>query len=75
MQEPVPFLDSDILGANVQVHQHHPPLVYGRTMGGKDAEHSVGIAACKVESGVAGGACYGVVTYECVAGLVAVGCS
>ena len=46
------------------MHRHHPPLVYGRTMDGKDPEHSVGIAVCKVDSGVTGKACYGVITFE-----------
>lgn len=46
----------------LQVHRFHPPLAYGRTMGcAPDA--SVGAALCKVERGVTGKPCFGVITY------------
>lgn len=45
-----------------QVHRFHPPLAYGRTMGcAPDA--SVGAALCKVEPGITGKACFGIITY------------
>lgn len=46
----------------MQVHRHHPPLVYGRTMGGVP-ENSEGAAVCKVEGGRGGQPCYGAITY------------
>ena len=46
-----------------QVHRHHPPLVYGRTMGGVP-ENSEGIAICKVDAGVTGQPCYGLIAYQ-----------
>jgi hypothetical protein len=49
-----------------QVHRHHPPLVYGRTMDGKEPDHSTGVAVCKVEKGITGQPCYGVITFEWV---------
>lgn len=50
-------------GTRYEVHRHHPPLVYGRTMG-VEPETSVGAAICKVEKGITGCSCYGFVTYE-----------
>ena len=47
-----------------KVHRHHPPLVYGRTMGGHMPEHSEGCAVCKVEAGITGCPCYGLITYK-----------
>eukprot|EP00798_Chlamydomonas_sp_ICE-L_P014582 gene14582-20629_t len=46
-----------------EVHRHHPPLVYGRTMG-HSPETSEGIAICQVEKGSDGGAAYGLITYQ-----------
>lgn len=45
-----------------QVHRFHPPLAYGRTMG-CSPEASVGAALCKVERGLTGQPCFGVITY------------
>lgn len=46
----------------LQVHRFHPPLAYGRTMGcAPDA--SVGAALCRVDRGITGKPCYGVITY------------
>lgn len=45
-----------------QVHRHHPPLVYGRSMGGVP-ENSEGVAICKVDAGKSGRPCYGLITY------------
>lgn len=47
----------------VQVHRHHPPLVYGRSMC-EDPEHSEGAAICRVERGPQGQAVYAAVTYQ-----------
>lgn len=46
-----------------QVHRHHPPLVYGRTMGGSP-EQSEGVALCRVERGQGGAPAYGLITYQ-----------
>ncbi len=48
--------------AVTQVHRHHPPLVYGRTMGGSP-ETSEGIALCRVEGGDGAPTFYGLITY------------
>lgn len=45
----------------VQVHRYHPPLIYGRTMGGVP-EQSEGCAMCRVEG--ASGPVYGIITYQ-----------
>lgn len=50
-------------GVRYEVHRHHPPLVYGRTMG-LDPEISVGAALCKIDKTVTGCSCYGFMTYE-----------
>ncbi|GFR47174.1 hypothetical protein Agub_g8867 [Astrephomene gubernaculifera] len=52
-----------VLGTRYEVHRHHPPLVYGRTMGGVP-EQSEGCAVCKVEKGLGGQACYGLIIYQ-----------
>lgn len=49
----------------LQVHRFHPPLAYGRTMG-CTPEASVGAALCKVEQGITGQPCFGVITYAYV---------
>jgi hypothetical protein len=54
-----------------QVHRHHPPLAYGRTMGHTDPEESVGAALCAVERGPAGAPVYGFITYRRAQGGVA----
>ncbi len=46
-----------------QVHKHHPPLVYGRTMKGSP-ETSEGFAVCQVTPAAGGPAVYGVITYQ-----------
>lgn len=46
-----------------QVHRHHPPAVYGRTMGGTP-ESSEGAAIFKVENGLSGGPAYGFISYQ-----------
>ena len=46
-----------------QVHRHHPPAVYGRTMGGAP-ETSEGAAVYKVEAGPSGAPAYGFITYQ-----------
>lgn len=49
----------------LQVHRHHPPLVYGRTMGVADPEDSEGAALCMVaERTVTGRPCFGFITYK-----------
>jgi hypothetical protein len=45
-----------------QVHRFHPPLAYGRTMG-CSPEASVGAALCKMDRGLTGQPCFGVITY------------
>ena len=60
---PVPSLPSLLL----QVHRHHPPLVYGRSMADCEPEQSTGIAVCRVGSSSASGGGsprYIAVTYE-----------
>ncbi len=47
----------------MQVHRHHPPLVYGRSMT-EEPEHSEGAAVCKEERGVQGKPMYSVITYQ-----------
>eukprot|EP00878_Enallax_costatus_P027745 GHUV01029895.1.p1 GENE.GHUV01029895.1~~GHUV01029895.1.p1 ORF type:complete len:122 (+),score=25.09 GHUV01029895.1:43-408(+) len=49
-------------GQRYEVHRYHPPLAYGRTMGCAP-EASVGAALCKVDKGITGQPCYGVITY------------
>ncbi|GBF99756.1 hypothetical protein Rsub_12531 [Raphidocelis subcapitata] len=52
-------------GHRYEVHRHHPPLVYGRTMGAHDPEDSVGAALCAVADATATGQpCYGFITYR-----------
>jgi hypothetical protein len=54
-------------GARYEVHRHHPPLAYGRTMGARDPDDSVGAALCAVVDGTATGQpCFGFITYRCV---------
>ena len=48
---------------HLQVHRHHPPLVYGRSMT-EEPEHSEGAAVCKEERGVQGKPTYSVITYQ-----------
>lgn len=56
-------------GQRYEVHRHHPPLVYGRTMGAHDPEDSVGAALCAVaDRTVTGQPCYGFITYRWGAG-------
>ncbi|KAG2441905.1 hypothetical protein HXX76_003511 [Chlamydomonas incerta] len=52
-----------IQGTRYEVHRHHPPLVYGRQMGGVP-EESEGCAICKVDAGLGGQPCYGLITYQ-----------
>jgi hypothetical protein len=49
-----------------QVHRHHPPLVYGRSMLDCEPEHSTGIAICCIDRSrlSGGGPCYIAVTWE-----------
>lgn len=49
-----------------QVHRHHPPLVYGRTMS-EVPEESVGVALCMVEDTPSGKPVYALITYKWVA--------
>lgn len=52
-------------GRRYEVHRHHPPLAYGRTMGVHDPDESEGAALCGVSDGtVTGRPCYGFVTYR-----------
>ncbi|KAL4428816.1 hypothetical protein ABPG77_005254 [Micractinium sp. CCAP 211/92] len=37
-------------GRRYEVHRHHPPLVYGRSMADCEPETSTGIAVCRVDS-------------------------
>mmetsp|Transcript_4511 Transcript_4511/g.7631 ORF Transcript_4511/g.7631 Transcript_4511/m.7631 type:complete len:165 (+) Transcript_4511:89-583(+) len=46
-----------------EVHRHHPPLVYGRSMTGTP-ESSEGVAVCRVEAGPGGQPAYGLITYS-----------
>lgn len=48
-------------GTRYEVHRYHPPLIYGRTMGGVP-EQSEGCAMCRVEG--PSGVMYGVITYQ-----------
>ena len=48
---------------HVQVHRHHPPLVYGRSMI-EDPEHSEGAAICRVDRGPQGRPVYAAITYQ-----------
>ncbi|GIL44605.1 hypothetical protein Vafri_2128 [Volvox africanus] len=52
-----------VLGARYEVHRYHPPLIYGRTMGAVP-EESEGCAICKIDNGLGGHACYGLITYQ-----------
>mmetsp|Transcript_15139 Transcript_15139/g.39959 ORF Transcript_15139/g.39959 Transcript_15139/m.39959 type:complete len:141 (+) Transcript_15139:101-523(+) len=49
-------------GTRYEVHRHHPPLVYGRTMS-ENPEESVGIALCMVENTASGKPIFGLITY------------
>ncbi len=46
----------------LQVHQHHPPLVYGRSMQG-DPETSTGAAVC--QGLLTGAPVFVAITFEC----------
>ena len=48
----------------MQVHRHHPPLVYGRSMTA-EPEQSEGAAVCRVVSGPGGLPVYAAITYQC----------
>jgi hypothetical protein len=49
-----------------QVHRHHPPLVYGRTMGNAEPDASEGAALCEVAEGtITGKPCFGWISYRC----------
>lgn len=50
-------------GVRYEVHRHHPPAVYGRTMGGH-AENSEGAAIYKVPAGPSGQPSYAFITYQ-----------
>ncbi|GAX75236.1 hypothetical protein CEUSTIGMA_g2681.t1 [Chlamydomonas eustigma] len=50
-------------GVRYEVHRHHPPAVYGRTMDGAP-ESSEGAAVYKVEPGLCGRPCYGFISYK-----------
>ncbi|GAX75241.1 hypothetical protein CEUSTIGMA_g2686.t1 [Chlamydomonas eustigma] len=50
-------------GVRYEVHRHHPPAVYGRTMDGA-LESSEGAAVYKVEPGLCGRPCYGFISYK-----------
>ncbi|GLC33153.1 hypothetical protein PLESTB_000364800 [Pleodorina starrii] len=52
-----------VLGTRYEVHRHHPPLIYGRTMGAVP-EESEGSAIYKIEKGLGGQVCYGLITYQ-----------
>lgn len=49
----------------VQVHRHHPPLVWGR-MHSADPEQNTGIAVCETDSSFGSRKLFAVITYECV---------
>lgn len=52
-------------GRRYEVHRHHPPLVYGRSMVDCDPEQSTGIAVCRVDrSRVSSHPCFIAITYE-----------
>lgn len=51
-------------GRRYEVHRHHPPLIYGRTMGLHPPEESEGFVVYKVELGVTGKPCFGAITYQ-----------
>lgn len=48
----------------VQVHRHHPPLVWGR-MHSADPEQNTGIAVCETNASLSSRNLYTVITYEC----------
>ena len=48
----------------MQVHRHHPPLVYGRDSLGLAPEFSEGAAVCAVDRGPTGLPTFAVVTYR-----------
>ncbi|CAL8463478.1 g3012 [Coccomyxa elongata] len=50
-------------GKRYEVHRHHPPLVYGRSMT-EEPEVSEGAAICKSEEGPTGCPTYTVITYK-----------
>lgn len=54
--------------ATLQVHRHHPPVVYGRTMHGP-VENTEGIALVAGKHSAARPTWYAVVTYEYVGGI------
>lgn len=71
LPQPRPSLFPSIPPWQAQVHRHHPPLIYGRSMADCEPEMSTGIAVIKVErssgsngSGGGGSAAYIAATYE-----------
>lgn len=50
-------------GNRYEVHRHHPPLVYGRSMT-EEPELSEGAAICRLEEGPTGCPAYAVITYK-----------
>ncbi|PSC76344.1 hypothetical protein C2E20_0124 [Micractinium conductrix] len=50
-------------GRRYEVHRHHPPLVFGRSMADCEPETSTGIAVCRMDR-PSGGAAFIAVTYE-----------
>lgn len=63
LQAPPPAHRPVPQGARYEVHRHHPPLVYGRSMGG-EPDDSVGAALCAVQAGPGGQPCYGAITFR-----------
>lgn len=53
-------------GRRYEVHRHHPPLVWGRSMADCSPEQSTGIAVCRVDKSRLGGGApaYLAVTFE-----------
>ncbi|KAL4451536.1 hypothetical protein ABPG75_007198 [Micractinium tetrahymenae] len=53
-------------GRRYEVHRHHPPLVYGRSMADCEPETSSGIAVCRIARSrlPGGGPAYVAVTWE-----------
>ena len=63
LREPLPGSCVEGSCVTVQVHRHHPPLVYGRSMS-EDPEHSEGAAICRVENSLQGKPVYAAITYR-----------
>lgn len=57
--------DGGVNPCSVQVHRHHPPLVYGRGSLGLAPEFSEGAAIERLETGPTGLPTFAVVTYRC----------